>query len=243
MNSEDKIAEEQVKARANQALSPEDNEVVAKLKKYGTYILVTCLVIVALVIYNNNKSESDSDELTESGIALERIMTYFEKGDFAKALDGDPSLLIDGKAIMGLKEIASKYDGTPPAQLAAFYAGKIELGAKNIEQAKSLFNKAELSKSQEVKLGAVSMLALVEENIGNYKSAASYYEKAFELTQQKDIQTRMKLFSAICFEKAGSNKKAKNAYNKVITMNFDNAFSEFVGLAQQGLIRLGTNFD
>jgi tetratricopeptide (TPR) repeat protein len=243
MGNEDEIIEDQELEGVNSPVDPADAEIIAKLKKYGVYILLASVAVVALVIYGNNKTESDSEELNEAGIALERVMAYFEKGDFEKALQGDVTVIIDGKPLMGLRAIASKYSGSEPAYLAAFYAGKIELGSGKLNEARSLFESAKSSESELIRLGAVSMLGAVEESEDDYSGAASYYEKAFGLAAQKDIKTRMKLFAATCFEKAGSEEKAKKAYNKVISMNYDNAYSEYVGLARQGLVRIGTKID
>lgn len=243
MVNENEIVEDQVNEGVNKSTSSEDLEIIAKLKKYGTYVLIASIAVVALVVYGNSQSETDSKELDEAGIAVERVMTYFEKGDFEKALEGDPSVVVGGKPLVGLKAVASKYAGSEPARLAAFYAGKIELGSGKLNEARTLFETAKESESELIELGANSMLAVVEESEGDYSSAAFYYEKAFALTTQKDIQTRMKLFSANCLEKAGSGAKAKKAYDKVIAMNYDNAYSEYVGLARQGLIRLGMKID
>jgi len=243
MVNEDEIVEDQVIEGTGNRMDPADAEIVAKLKKYGTYILLASIIVVALVIYGNSKTESDSEELDEAGIALERVMVYFEKGDFEKALEGDVSIVINGKPLVGLRAIASKYAGSEPANLAAFYAGKIELGSGKFSEARSLFESAKKSESELIQLGAVSMLGAIEESESDYSGAASYYEKAFGLADQKDIKTRMKLFAATCFEKAGSEEKAKKAYDKVISMNYDNAYSEYVGLARQGLVRIGTKID
>ena len=120
----------------------EEDDAISKIKKYGTIIVVSLVVVVIAIFsynYMNEQAEIKNDEASKH---LSRIIPLISQGDYEKALNGDVNIILDNKPLLGFKEIASTYSGTDASILASFYAGKILLMQAKFDEAKPYFEKA-----------------------------------------------------------------------------------------------------
>jgi len=215
------------------------NELKSKAIKYAG--LLAIVVIIAGYFYIS--SEQSNEENFEANIMLERVMPFFEKGDYGKALEGDQSIVINGQPLMGLREIAEKYSGNETSKLASLYAGNAYKLAGDLAAAKSWYDKAVSSSSNVVRIGALTGLAYCEEANGNYDVAAKNYKEAVTLTKNEEMKARLGFFAGYCLEKAGQNEVAKEQYASVVEKSKEERESEFVSKAKQGIARLGTKIE
>ncbi len=221
----------------------EDDSAIGQIKKYGT-IVVVVLVILAIVIFSYNYMNVQSEiKNAEASKYLARVVPLMAQGDYKKALNGDPNIMIENKSLIGFKEIASVYSDTDAGKLASFYAGKALIMENNFEEAKSHFEKSLSVESNEIKVGSYNGLGACLEQEGNYAEASKNYENASGLVEQTEMKSRYLYFSGLTAEKAGNNERAKTLYDKVVKLNIENAYSEFGGLSSAGLNRLGTKID
>lgn len=221
----------------------EEDDVLSQIKKYGTIVVVVLVVVVIAVFsYNYMKDQSESEN-AEASKYLARVVPLMAQGDYEKALNGDVNIIIDNKPLLGFKEIASTYANSDAGSVASFYAGKALLMQGNFTDAKSYFDKATSNESNEVKVGAYNGLAACLEEEGNFAEASNNYEKAANLVEQLEMKSKYLYFCGLTAEKAGDASKAKAMYDKVVDMNAENAYSEFGGLSEAGLNRIGTKID
>lgn len=215
------------------------NELKSKAIKYAGLLAV--VIIIAGYFYIS--SEQSNEENFEANIMLERVMPYYEKGDFGKALEGDQAIVINGQPLMGLRELAEKYSGSETSKLASLYAGNAYKLAGDLVAAKSWYDKAVSSESNIVKIGALTGIAYCEEANGNFDLAAKNYKEAAALTENEEMKTRFGYFAGLCLEKAGQNNVAKEQYTSVVEKSNEERESEFVSKAKQGIARLGTKIE
>lgn len=216
---------------------PEQDALIAKLKMVG-YALVGILVIgFGYYFYSGMKETTNEEAMT----ALARISSYYETGQFQKALNGDPSRSIRGGKVIGLKDIASEYEGTPAGTFAALYAGTSYLNIGKFSEAKPYFEIASASDDQTVSAGGKAGLAACNEEMKNYEEAASLFEAAAG-AKDSPLYERYSLFAALNYEKASSNGSG-TAKEKAITilkgLVAKNSGSEYTNEAKMGLARLG----
>ena len=220
-----------------------EDDAISQIKKYGTIIVVALVVLLVGIYGFNYMSEQDEIKNNEASKYLARVIPLVGEGDYEKALEGDANIMIDNEPLMGLKEIERKYSGTDASTLAAFFTGKALLLQTKFDEAKPYFEKAIENESKEVKIGAYSGLAACLEESGNFAEASKNYQNASELVEQLEMKSKYLYFSALTVEKAGNIEEAKKKYEKVVSLNIENAYSEYGGLSNASLNRIGTKID
>lgn len=181
-----------------------------------------------------------TENAKKANIALVRILPLYEMNDYERSLNGDPSYMVAGQALMGLKDIAEKYSGTNVGKIAALYAGNCLVNTNKSKEAVPYFKKALNSDAKLILMGANAGLAVCNENEGNYAEAGDAYEKASELTEFDNFKVRYCLFAALCFEKSNNKEKAIKQFKNVLGIG---PLTEYAGSAKSGLVRLGTIID
>jgi tetratricopeptide (TPR) repeat protein len=185
-----------------------------------------------------SKSSAENEEL--ASLALSRVKSYYETGDYQKALAGDPTKTVRGEQIVGLQAIVDEYGGTNAGKVASLYAGNALLALNKASEAESYFDKASGSSSDIVAVGGKSGIAACKEQSGDYQSAASMYEGILSQAEKTGSKDRTLLMAGLNYEKAGNKEKAEKMYRDLLA-EFEN--SEFVGEAKSGLVRIGTVVD
>lgn len=205
----------------------------------GKIAIVVVLLVVSIsgVLYWQSLQKENAQK---ASLALSRIRTYYESGDYQRALNGDPGAQIRGESIQGLSSIVSEYGSTASGKTAAYYAGVAYVNLKKYSEATAMFEKASGSESDVVKAGALAGLAVIAEHNNNFASASEQYVKASGLAQDDVSKARFLYFSAICLEKISKKEEAISQFKEVV-----NKYSqtEYAGDSKAGLVRLGTIID
>jgi tetratricopeptide (TPR) repeat protein len=215
----------------------EQDALIGKIKKIGFALIAVLAIGLGYYFYTGMQEASNDEAMT----ALSRISSYYETGQFQKALDGDPSRSIRGGKVIGLKAIVSEYGGTSAGSFAALYAGTSLMNLGKYSDAMPYFESAIGSDDEMVSAGGKAGLAACKEEMKNFEEAASLYEAA---AGPKDgpMYERYTLFAALNYEKAAANGSG-NAKEKAITLLkgllAKNSGSEYTSEAKMGLARLG----
>jgi len=216
---------------------PEQDALIAKLKMFG-YVLVGILAIGFGYYFYSGMQETTNEEAMT---ALSRISSYYETGQFQKALDGDLARSIRGGKVIGLKAIVSEYGGTPAGAFAALYAGTSLLNIGKYSEALPYFESAAGSDDQTVSAGGKAGLAACKEEMKNYEEAATLYESAAG-AKDSPLYERYALFAALNYEKAsagGSGSAKEKAITIMKGLVVKNSGSDYTNEAKMGLARLG----
>lgn len=202
----------------------------------GVAIGVVVLAVIGIFFYRNSAEKKQ----VEADLALSRVQNFYETGDYAKALNGDPSLIMGGQSVIGLKKIAKDYEGTEPGKLAALYAGNALAIQNNYTEAQEYYTIAEGADADLTKMGAMAGLAAVKDKAGQYKDAAELYKKAADIADKTGNKEFYQLSAALLYEKANDKNEAIKLYREIVASN---EFSEFAGEAKAGILRLGETLE
>ncbi len=225
---------------ADQIENSNDSQIVSFLKTTVgkiAVVVVVLLVVVSGVFYWQSMNKGNADK---ASLALSRVRSYYEAGDYQRALNGDPNAQMRGESIQGLLTIANLYGGTPSGKTAAYYAGISYVNMKNYAEAKKMFEIANGSESEIVKAGATAGLGVIAEHSNNLAEASENYIKASAFAQDDVSKARFLYFSAICLEKLSKKEDAVSQYKEIVNKY---AQTEYAGESKAGLARLGTIID
>ncbi|GAB1429710.1 hypothetical protein MASR2M18_05420 [Ignavibacteria bacterium] len=207
--------------------------ITSKIKLIAAGAVVVVLGAAAVMYYLSSSKES----ATQASLELSRAMGYYEAGDWAKALEGDPSKQVRGESVVGLKTIFNEYGRSEAGKTAAFYAGTALVQQQKYDEAQEYFEHASSSNALVVETGSKAGLALCKEKSGDYSSAAALYYDAANLGKSAGLEERYKFYSALNYEKSNMKDKAISIYSD---LSMQNSASEFAGEAKNSLARLGT---
>lgn len=195
---------------------------------------VVLLLAIGGVLYWNILQKQRAET---AATLLARVVTYYDNGDYERALYGDTAKTIRDEPVRGLVEIVQEYGSTEAGRVAAFYAGSAYLLQGEIAKARPYFERAATAKAPLVLVGAYAGLAACTEEEGKLAEAAQLYERAATIGAPLGIAERYRFFAAYCYERAGNTQKAVQLYRQLLQ---ENEFSDFAGEAKAGLARLGT---
>lgn len=199
-------------------------------------IIISVVVIAAVAIFAFIRNKNQDDSLAASNL-ISRVLPYFEKADYQKALDGDPNQNYLGEPVKGFKYIASEYSGTEQGKIAAFYVANILLSTGKYAEALQYFDDASASGSKEIQVGAMAGRAACLETEKKFEEAAKLYEDASKMIVSEELKARYSFYAAYAYENAGKKDVAEKIYREII---LSAKFSEFAQLAKEALIRIGT---
>ncbi|HRP02219.1 MAG TPA: tetratricopeptide repeat protein [Candidatus Kapabacteria bacterium] len=214
----------------------EDSSVNFIQKNSKIIIIVSIALIVAVAAFAYIKFKNNENSITASTL-MSRILPYYDKADYQKALDGDPSKTYLGEPVKGLKYIASEFSGTEQGKLASFYVANILLSTGKYADATKYFDEAASSESREVQSGVMAGKAACLETEKKYDEAAKLYEDASKLVGDDNLKARFTFYAAYAYEKASKKELSEKLYREIV---LSAKLSEFSEMAKEGLIRLGT---
>jgi len=195
------------------------------------------VVGIAVFVYGRI---SHQQRVEEAATLLARVYSYYDNGEYERALYGDTTKTIRGEPIRGLLEIVRQYGDTGPGKVAAFYAGSAFLLLGDFQKARPYFERAAEAEAPLVRVGAYAGLAACTEEEGRLAEAARLYEKAATLGAPIGMAERYRFFAAYCYELSGNAQKAAQLYRQIL---LENEFSDFANEAKAGLARLGITFE
>jgi tetratricopeptide (TPR) repeat protein len=164
---------------------------------------IILLLILSVFAYRILVAEPKKEKASE---AIFRAQEYYNQDSIRLALNGD-------NINPGFLKIISRYDGTPAANLAHFYAGScyLKLGDYN----NAIKHLKEFSTdSKQVKARTISLIADALSELGKREEAAKEYERAGKVFEKDDYNSPEYLFRAgYLYESMGKNKEAIEMYN------------------------------
>ena len=164
------------------------------------------LLAVICIYFGYDKFIAEPQK-TEAANQIFGAQNYFEKDSFNLALYGDGNVL-------GFIEIADKYSSTPSGNLANLYAGLSYLHIGDYDNAIKYLKDFS---SDDLLLAnmAIANIGDAYMQLGNYKKAAEYYQKAGS-SKSNDFSTPSFLMKqGLALEKANDYKEALKAYEKI----------------------------
>lgn len=191
------------------------------------------LVLVGVVFFFVFGQGKENDRAL---VELARIRPYYEKGEFAIAINGDSSKTINGEKVRGLRQIVDEHKGTPAGKIAALLLGNSYLGVAQPAQAKGPFDIATGAEDHLVTSAAHAGLASVAEAANRFDEAASEFAKAASEDRLELNTPQYLLNAARNYERAGKKDEAIEQYKTVAT-RFPQAQAN--AQAQLALARLG----
>ncbi len=215
----------------------EQDVLIGKIKNIGYAVIAVLAIGLGYYFYTGMQETSNDEAMT----ALSRISSYYETGQFQKALDGDPARNIRGGKVIGLKAIVSEYGGTSAGSFAALYAGTSLMNLGKYSEAMPYFETASGSEDATVSAGGKAGMAACKEESNNFEEAASLYEAAAG-SKDGPMYERYALFAALNYEKAsagGSGSAKEKAIALLKGLIAKNSGSEYTAEAKMGLARLG----
>ena len=226
--------ETQVVENEELAGSPSTDERAKYLKISGIATAVIAVAIAVFAVY----SSLQKDNAERAALALSRVQEAYASSDVEIALNGDPGRTVRGQAVIGLREIASKYSGVEPGRIAALYAGNIVLSQKNYSEAESFFDQASASSDDVVKAGAFMGKAAAKEGQGQLAEAAALYERAAKLLVQYEQDGQPLFAAAVAYKKANNTEKSRAIANSLLAKG---ETSEYAGQAKALLAQINAN--
>lgn len=209
--------------------------------KLWIYVVLGILLLVVIIYFVSSYIKSNREkDIEEAGTAITRLIPAYNQKDpqsMQIALYGNKAIMIRNKPLIGLIDIAKKYDNVPQGKLAALYAGNLFMEQKKYAEAEKYFKQATDADSKLVLQGAYAGLGAMEEYKGNFEKALKNYEKAVENFTDYGSKNRYEYYMGLCYEKLGKKDEAIKIYKGIIS---ENKTYEFIGRAKMGLVRLGT---
>ena len=183
---------------------------VERHPKAGIGILAAIILIVGG--YFGSQYYKDSQE-GEAQREMFQAVYYFEADSLDLALNGDGNNL-------GFVAIIEDYGITDAAKLANYYAGASYLKQGRFEVAR-MYLEDFSSNDLLIQARAYSLIGDTYMEEGNFKEAASYYDKAANYKPNKYFSPAYLMKAALAFEKNNEEDKAIAAYDKIISEYYD----------------------
>lgn len=170
---------------------------------------VVLLAVAGYFGFNYYKKSQDAEAQPQ----MFQAIYYFEADSLSLALNGDGNNL-------GFINIIEDYKYSAAANLAHFYAGVCYLKQGQYDAA-IVYLKDFKADDLLVQARAYSLIGDAYMEKGEFKDAASYYDKAANYEPNKYYSPNYLMKAALAYEKLNQNDKAKEAYSKIITEFFD----------------------
>jgi tetratricopeptide (TPR) repeat protein len=193
----------------------EDKLVTTYYKAYGyiqenmnrlaIYAGVLVVVILAVVLYANNKAKNND----LAGTELARTMNSYDGGNYLEAIEGRA-----GTKLIGLKKIVSQYGSTENGEIAKIYIANAYSNLGKLDEANKYYQdyngSNKLFKATAL-AGQASYLAYKKD----YEKAADLYKKAAFFSKEDVLNPEYLLQAGINYMAAGKNSDAKELFDKI----------------------------
>lgn len=175
----------------------------------GLLALVVVAIAGAVGYYLWRSSQNEKAQA-----AMFQAVNYWEADSLNKALKGDGQY-------DGLEKIASEYDGTKAGNLASFYAGVAALKQGKYQAAIDYLEDFS-SDDLLVQARAYALIGDANMELGKYKEAASFYEKAANYNANEYFSPEYLMKEATAQEMSKDYSGAIESYDKIIN-SYENA--------------------
>lgn len=172
----------------------------------GAVIVLILAGYLGFIWYKNSQDTQAQKEMFQA-------VYYFEADSLAKALNGDGNNL-------GFLAIIDDYKYSDAANLANYYAGAAFLKQGKFEAAR-LYLEDFSSSDLLIQARAYSLIGDTYMEEDKFEDAAKFYSKAANYKPNKYFSPTYLMKEALAYEKLNQNDKAKETYEKVITLYSD----------------------
>lgn len=207
-NTEDTIDEEIIYEEETIDESPSTQGSPTFFDKYKNIILgATAFIAVAAIAFMWFQGDQAKKSI-EANDAMVRAVQYFEADSTRLALAGDGQF-------EGFLDIIDDFGGTPPGNLANYYAGVCYLKLGQVEMAIDYLQ--DFKKGDDmVAAAAYASLGFAYEELQDFGKAAGFYEKASKTPEENAYTTPFYLMDAgRNYESGGDTGKALDIYKKI----------------------------
>lgn len=162
--------------RQNEAMAREQGGgfLLGNVRVLGIIGFVLLGVVGAVAYYLISSAQANDDAL----MALARIRPYYDRGEYAVAINGDSSKVMGTEKVRGLRFIVDEWSSTPAGKIAAQFLGNSYLALGQPEKAREPYSTAADADADLVRSAAHAGLGAVAEAAGKYDQAAEEFEKA-----------------------------------------------------------------
>ncbi|HET7153003.1 MAG TPA: tetratricopeptide repeat protein, partial [Candidatus Kapabacteria bacterium] len=144
-------------------------------QKQVIYIGVAVIVVLVGGIFWINRQTAGSKE---AALELERVQSYYDAGQYQKAIAGDSVKTVRGEQVKGLRQIVDEYGSTAPGEMASLYLANCYYYLGQFDNAKEYYSKAESIGDPVFKAAGYAGEGAVLEYKKQYDEAEKYYERA-----------------------------------------------------------------
>jgi tetratricopeptide (TPR) repeat protein len=167
----------------------------------------------ALAFYLNQRAEAND----KAQIALARIRPYYDRGEYAVAINGDSSKTFGTEKVHGVRWIVDEWGSTAAGKIAALYLGNCYLALGQPEKAREPYEKAADADAELIRSAAHAGLGAVAEAAGKPEQAAEEYEKAASEDRLELNTPEYLVGAARNYERAKKTDEAIKHYRTVAT--------------------------
>jgi len=186
---------------------------LGNMRLLGIIGLVLVAIAVAFGFYLNSSAKAND----EAQVALSRIRPYYDRGEYAVAINGDSSKAMGTEKIRGLAFVVDEYDGTPAGKVAALFLANSYLALGQPEKAAPHYATAAGADAELVRAAAHAGLGAVAEAAGKHEQAAEEYEKAANEDRLELNTPEYLVGAARNYERAKKTDEAIKHYRTVAT--------------------------
>ena len=173
--------------------------------RLAMYAGILAVVILAIVLYMNNKKKNDEIAGTE----LARIMNVYDSGNYLEAIEGRA-----GTKLIGLKKLVQSYGSTENGEIAKIYIANAYNNLGKLDDANKYYQ--DYSGSNKIfKATALAGQASYQAYKLNYEKAADLYKKAAFVSNSDVLNPEYLLQAGINYMTAGKNSDAKELFDKI----------------------------
>ena len=173
--------------------------------RIGMYAGILAVVILAIVLFMNNKKKNNEIAGTE----LSRIMNVYDSGNYLEAIEGRA-----GTKLMGLKKLVGSYGSTENGEIAKIYIANAYNNLGKLDDAFKYYQ--DYSGSNKIfKATALAGQASYQAYKRNYEKAADLYKKAAFVSDADVLNSEYLLRAVENYMAAGKNSDAKELFDKI----------------------------
>lgn len=167
--------------------------------------IVVAVIIIAAFFYFRNQGEANS----KAGIELAEVMPVYDEGSYLEAIEGRP-----GTTLIGLKAIVEEYGSSENGETAKIYLGNAYYYLGKIDEALAAYDDYSGDNPQLKATGYAGVAACYEKK-EDFESAAEYYLKAADVSDENILTPRYLVNAGINLLKTGKNEEAEKYFKQV----------------------------
>jgi tetratricopeptide (TPR) repeat protein len=186
---------------------------LGNIRTLGIIGIILLAAVGGIAYYLIQNAESNE----KAQIALARVRPYYDRGEYALAINGDSSKTYGTEKVRGLLYIVGEWSATPAGKIAALCLGNSYLALGQPAKAREPYATATGHDAELIRSAAHAGLGAVAETEGKYDQAAEEYEKAANEDRLELNTAEYLVGAARNYERAKKTDEAIKHYRTVAT--------------------------